>query len=44
MNDELPTCPHCGGSLQPKRLNAGRWLCSGCWRVFIGNPPQPADR
>jgi ribosomal protein L37AE/L43A len=39
-NDEMPTCPNCDTNLQPERLNAGRWLCPSCSRIFTAIPPK----
>jgi ribosomal protein L37AE/L43A len=31
---EIPQCPNCDTALKPERINAGRYLCPVCARVF----------
>jgi hypothetical protein len=32
---ETPECPHCDTKLKPERLDAGRYLCPVCARIFF---------
>lgn len=34
MNTKQPECPHCQSTLKPERLNAVRYLCVCCSRIF----------
>lgn len=37
-DEKPPPCPWCDTALQPERLNAGRWRCPCCARIFSALP------
>lgn len=34
MNEKIPDCPHCDSTLKPERVDAGRYVCVVCSRIF----------
>jgi ribosomal protein L37AE/L43A len=35
MKHEPPQCPHCDSTLKPERIDAGRYVCTCCARIFF---------
>lgn len=33
--DEIPDCPNCSTAMKPERINAGRYVCQCCSRIFL---------